>query len=151
MGIKIRNPKDFWAGVLFVCLGAGTVLIGSAYKLGTAAEMGPGYFPRVLGILLIVLGSLVCLFGLKQDGEPIKKWHWRPTVIVLGSLILFGFIVSHLGVVLSTLLLIFVSSMASKEFRFKESLILGVFLAILVVSVFIIGLKLQLPIWPTFH
>ncbi len=54
--MSIRNPKDFWAGALFVAIGVGTLLMGSKYTLGTAARMGPGYFPRILGILLIVLG-----------------------------------------------------------------------------------------------
>ena len=58
---SIRNPKDFWSGVLFVALGVAAIVIGSNYTLGTAARMGPGYFPRILGILLIVLGGILAL------------------------------------------------------------------------------------------
>ena len=57
--IRISNPKDFWAGALFVAIGVGTIILGSRYTLGSAARMGPGYFPRILGILLIVLGAVL--------------------------------------------------------------------------------------------
>ena len=52
----IRHPKDFFAGLLFIAFGIAAIVIGSNYALGTAARMGPGYFPRILGILLIALG-----------------------------------------------------------------------------------------------
>ena len=47
--MAIHNPRDFWSGVLFTLLGVGALVIGSKYTLGTAARMGPGYFPRILG------------------------------------------------------------------------------------------------------
>ena len=144
----IRHPKDFYSGLIFVAFGIAAIVIGSNYPLGTAARMGPGYFPRILGIMLIVLGGALSLRALKIKGEPIAKWHWKPTLVVLGSVILFGYIVNFAGLVLSTIILIVLASWASPEFRLKESLISGVLLAALVVGVFVIGLKLQLPIWP---
>lgn len=146
--MSIRNPKDFWAGALFVAIGAGTLLMGSKYTLGTAARMGPGYFPRILGILLIVLGGILALRATRTVGEPFPRFHLRPLVIVLGSVVLFGATVHLAGVALSTVMLIVLASAASPEFRPRESLIAGVLLAVLAVGVFIIGLQLQLPIWP---
>lgn len=147
---RIRNPKDFWAGLLFALVGAGAIILGSRYNLGTAARMGPGYFPRILGILLILLGAIIALRGLRTAGRPIPVWRWRPTIIVLGSVVLFGLIVNRVGMALSTVILIVLASTASEEFRWKEALISGVLLAVLAVAVFIVGLKLQLPIWPPF-
>ena len=146
----IRSPKDFWAGVLFVSLGIAAIVISDNYKLGTAARMGPGYFPLILGILLIVLGAIIALRGVRINGEAIPAWKWRPLLVVLGSVVMFGMIVPTLGVLISTVLLIVAASAASHEFRPKEALIIGVGLAVLSVGVFIIGLKLILPIWPTF-
>lgn len=146
----IRHPKDFWSGVIFIALGIFAIVYGLKYSLGTAARMGPGYFPRILGILLILLGSILALRALRLDGPPVPRWKWRPTVVVLGSVVLFGLIVQSVGVALSTVVLIMVSSAASHEFRPKEALIASVFLAALAVGVFVIGLKLQLPIWPWF-
>jgi hypothetical protein len=146
--LRIRNPKDFWSGVMFMALGAFAIVVGSHYTLGTAARMGPGYFPRVLGILLMVLGLLITVRGLRVDGPRMPAWKLRPTLLVLGSVVIFGIIVEKLGMALSTIVLIVLSSLASREFSFKSSLISGVFLAALAVGVFVIGLGLQLPIWP---
>ena len=146
----VRNPKDFWSGLLFIAIGAAAIVLASKYSIGSAARMGPGYFPRVLGILLIVLGAILALRAFKLDGPPLPRWKWRPTVVVLGSVVLFGAIVQAVGIALSTVILIVGASMASPEFRPRESLIAGVLLAALAVGVFVIGLKLQLPIWPAF-
>ena len=144
----IRHPKDFYSGLIFIGFGVAAIVIGSNYALGTAARMGPGYFPRILGILLIILGAALSLRALRVQGSPVPSWKWRPTLIVLGSVILFGVIVNTVGLVLSTIILIVLSSAASHEFRYKEALVSGVLLATLAVAVFVIGLKLQLPIWP---
>jgi hypothetical protein len=146
----IRHPKDFYSGLLFIAFGIAAIVIPLVhnYSLGTAARMGPGYFPRMLGILLIVLGGALALRALRMQGSPIAAWKWRPTLIVLGSVVLFGVMVNAAGMVLSTIVLIVLSSAASREFRPKEALISGVLLAALAVGVFVIGLKLQLPIWP---
>jgi hypothetical protein len=146
----IRHPKDFLAGLLFIAFGIAALVIGSNYTLGTAARMGPGYFPRILGGLLVVLGAALALRALRINGPPLPRWHWRPVVIVLGSVAAFGLVLTSLGMVVSTVLLIVASSSASHEFRFRESLISGVTLAVLAVVVFVLGLKLLLPIWPAF-
>jgi len=145
---KIPRPKDFYAGLLFVAFGVFAIIVARNYPLGTAARMGPGYFPRLLGILLIVLGAALSLTALRGQGPPLPGWKWRPVSIVLLSVVAFGLVLTHAGLVLSTIVLIAVASTASREFRFRESLLSGVLLAALSVGVFVIGLKLQLPIWP---
>jgi hypothetical protein len=145
---KIPRPKDFYAGLLFVAFGAFAIVIARNYPLGSAARMGPGYFPRLLGILLIVLGAALSLTALRGRGPALPGWKWRPVSIVLLSVVAFGLALTHAGLVLSTIGLIAVASTASREFRFRESLLSGVLLAALSVGVFVIGLKLQLPIWP---
>ena len=144
----IGHPKDFWSGLLFVAIGAFALLYGSKYTIGTAARMGPGYFPRILGILMVVLGAVLALRSLRAKGDPVPAFRWRPTLLVLASVVLFGAVVKLLGMAISTVLLILVASAASHEFRAKEAVISGVALAVLAVGVFVIGLNLQLPIWP---
>ena len=146
----IRHPKDFWSGVLFILIGVGAIALAAKYNLGTAARMGPGYFPRILGILMILLGAILALRSFRIQGPPLPPWKLRPTVVVLGSVVLFGAIVQSVGVAISTVVLIVAASAASSEFRPLESLIAGVLLSALAVGVFVVGLKLQLPIWPTF-
>ena len=149
MGV-IRHPKDFVAGLLFAAVGIAAILIAANYPLGTAARMGPGYFPRILGILLILLGSALALRALRLQGAKLPGWHWRPILIVLGSVVLFGLTVIKVGLALSTVILILLASAASREFRPKEALVSGIALAVLSIAVFVIALKLQLPIWPSF-
>lgn len=145
---KIPRPKDFYAGLLFVAFGVFAIVLGWTYPMGTAARMGPGYFPRLLGILLIVLGAALSLTALRGQGPALPGWKWRPVSIVLLSVVAFGLVLTHAGLVLSTIGLIAAASTASREFRFRESLLSGAVLAALSVGVFVIGLKLQLPIWP---
>ena len=144
----VRSPKDFLAGLLFIAVGVAAIALASGYTLGSAARMGPGYFPRILGLLMITLGAVLALRSLKLHGAPLPGWKWRPVIVVLGSVIVFGLIVTRVGLVLSTILLIAMASAASHEFRPKEAAISGLLLAALVVAVFVVGLKLQLPIWP---
>jgi hypothetical protein len=146
--VKIRSPKDFLAGLLFIAVGVAAIAIATNYTLGTAARMGPGYFPRILGILMIALGAVLTLRALRLSGRPLPGWKWRPVIVVLGSVVVFGLIVNHAGLVLSTILLIAMASAASHEFRPKEAVISGILLAVLAVGVFVIGLKLQIGIWP---
>jgi len=145
---SIRNPKDFFAGLIFVAFGAAAIVIGSAYPLGTAARMGPGYFPRILGILLIVLGGALALRALRIKGAPLPGWKWRPVLVVLLSVVVFGIILTRVGLALSTVALIVAASAASTEFRWKESLVSGILLAALATGVFVYALKLVIPIWP---
>ncbi len=139
----IRHPKDFAAGLMFIGFGVADLYLAASYPLGTAARMGPGYFPRILGILLVVFGAILALRALRLDGPPIRFGSFVPPAIVLGSVVLFGIIVPHLGLVVSTLVLIMTSSFASSEFRWKEALVSGVVLAIVAVSGFVWGLGLQ--------
>jgi len=146
--MRIGHPKDFWSGLLFVGIGAFALIYGTKYTIGTAARMGPGYFPRILGILMVVLGLILALRSLRSHGDAVPRWKWRPTLLVLGSVVLFGAIVKDVGMAISTVILIVVASAASHEFKLRDSLISGVALAVLAVGVFVIGLSLQLPIWP---
>jgi hypothetical protein len=144
----IRHPKDFCSGVLFTAVGIFALVYGSKYTPGTAGSMGPGYFPRILSILLIVLGIILTLRSLRLDGPPLPRWKVRPTLFVLGSVVVFGYIVPVLGMAVSTIILIVLASAASHEFRCREALVAGGLLAALAVGAFVIGLGVQLPIWP---
>lgn len=146
----IRNPKEFGSGCLFAGFGLAAIALGAGYPVGTAARMGPGYFPRGLGLILVVLGTILIVKSLRTAGSRIAITDVKPMLIVLGAVVLFGVTVVPLGLVLATILLIVVSSRASHEFRWKESIIASLFLAAFVVAAFSYGLKLQLPTFPPF-
>lgn len=147
---KIRHPKDFASGLMFMGFGIFSMIVAADYPMGTAARMGPGYFPRILGILLIVFGVILALRSLKLQGSPIEFGSPIPPAIVLGGIILFGVIVPYAGLVVSAILLIVISSAASSQFRWKEALLSGLVLTAVSVAGFVWGLGLQFPVWPTF-
>ena len=146
--MKLRNPRDFLAGLLFMSFGAAALLMSQPYAIGTAARMGPGYFPRALGLLLVVLGAALSLRGFRASSEPQPEWRWRPLAIVLLGVGLFALTAQWLGLVLGGLVLVLVASAASPEFRWKEALVSGVIQGAATVAVFVYGLGIPLPVWP---
>jgi len=146
----IRNPRDFYAGLLFVAFGVVALVFAQSYPLGTASRMGPGYFPRVLGILLVSLGALQTLIGMRRKSGFPLEWHWRPLFILLASVALFIVLTTWLGLIVSALVLVFISSAASAEFRWKEALIAGAAQGVAAAALFVWGLGLPLPVWPPF-
>jgi hypothetical protein len=145
----IRNPRDFYAGLLFVAFGLAALVFAQSYAIGTAARMGPGYFPRLLGVLLVGLGAFQCLLGLRSRAlQP--EWHWRPLFILLTSVCFFILITPWLGLVVAVLVLVFIASAASREFRWREALIVGAVQGVAAAALFVYGLGLPLPVWPAF-
>jgi len=148
--MKIKSPKDFWAGLMFI--GFGLFFLGVAqmnYQMGTAVRMGPGYFPTVLGGLLAVLGAIVLFQGLSVEGEKVSAFHFRPLIFVLASSLAFAYLLKPLGLVLSTIALVFIAAYGGHEFKWKEVAILSVVLVIFSVLVFVKGLTLPFPICPS--
>jgi hypothetical protein len=144
----IRNQRDFYAGLLFMAFGIVALVMAASYPLGTAARMGPGYFPRLLGILLVSLGGVQSLIGLRGKAGDKVDWHWRPLFILLLSVAFFILIAPRLGMVAAGLVLAFVASFASAEFRWREALIAGILLGGGAAALFVYGLGVPLPIWP---
>ncbi|HYD59951.1 MAG TPA: tripartite tricarboxylate transporter TctB family protein [Noviherbaspirillum sp.] len=148
--MKIRNYKDFWAGLLCAAFGLFFAVVGSQYRFGTAAKMGPGYFPTVLGCVVVVLGLLVTLTSMspKAAQERVPAFAWKPLVLVLGAVALFGLLLNQLGLVLCIVMLVCVSSMASHEFTWKGTILNATALLVLCMTVFVWALQLQFPLWP---
>ncbi len=144
----IRHPKDFWAGVFFIAVGTAAIVIALDYAMGTAGRMGPGYFPRWLGGIMVGIGALLVLRSFRLQADKIQFPTFRPLLIVLGTVFLFAVTVNWAGLVLSTILLVLASSVASHEYRWKESIVAAIALAVFVVLAFRWGLQLQLPTWP---
>ncbi len=150
--MKIRNQKDFWSAAMFVIFGVLFIVWSHEYQFGTTQRMGPGYFPTVLGILLVFLGILVALPTFKHDSEETHVGHigWRGLLVILGAVILYALLLPRLGFVISMAALVILSAMASKEFTWKAALMSTVVLGFFSYMVFVKGLELQFPVWPPF-
>lgn len=143
-------------GLLFAVVAKGvklgdTVLV-AGYAMGTPARMGPAFFPFWLGLILIVLGVLIAFLGMRTEGGEaarFPRFHWRPILFILGSVVLFGLILKAVGMIIAGLVLVFVSSMGNSEnFEVKPTIFLGIGLVIFCAAVFVFGLKLPIPLCP---
>jgi hypothetical protein len=151
--LKIKSQKDFWSGLIFIVVGLGFAWGATNYSFGSSARPGPGYFPFGLGILLAILGALVIFGALTvetEDGDPIGRWAFKPLLIIMGSVALFGFLLPRLGLLVSLPILILMASLAGDEFHGKDALISVVVLTAGSWLIFIKGLNLVIPVLPKF-
>jgi hypothetical protein len=151
--VKIKSQKDFWSGLMFVVAGLGFAIGATNYSFGTSARPGPGYFPFGLGILLAILGAMVLFKALTietEGGDPVGTIGWRPLILIVLSVVVFGLALPRLGLILTLPILILIASLAGDEFRLKEVIVNFIVLTLGSWAIFIKGLNLVIPLWPTF-
>ncbi|AUL48375.1 tricarboxylate transporter [Bordetella trematum] len=150
--MQLRNRQDFWSGVMFIALGLGFAWQATSYQMGTAARMGPGYFPFWLGLVLALLGAVVLLGSLSKKAQEthVDRFDWRIVFLVIGSVVFYAVVLNYLGVYISVFLLVVLSSLASHEFSIKVAVANGIFLVVFSYLAFIKGLGLIFPLWPSF-
>lgn len=146
--MRIKGPREFWAGLMFIGFGLGFALIGQNYQMGTAVRMGPAYFPTILGGLLAVLGAAIVVDGLVEEGPKVPRFYFKPLILILLGIVLFGILLKPLGLVLCAAILVGIGALGGFDFRWKEVVILYVVLAIFSVLVFVKALGLPIPVWP---
>ena len=146
MNPSILNNKDVWAGLMLICIGAAAMFFARNYPFGTALRMGPGYFPMLLGGLLILFGLTLLASGLRTPEKIAGSWSLRALVILPLSLVLFGVLMERGGFIPAMIVLIFGSATASTEFKFVEVLLFSLALTALSVAVFVWGLGLPYPL-----
>jgi Tripartite tricarboxylate transporter TctB family len=146
----IKNPRDFWAGVMFLVTGGLFAGIALTYKLGTAARMGPGFFPFALGVILAALGIGILVSGMreKNKGPGVEKFHWGAVFWVLMPIVVFGLLLKIVGMLVMGLFVVIVSSIGSHEFKLRPVLFLAVGLVAFCALAFVGGLKLPIPLCP---
>ncbi|MFT3954949.1 MAG: tripartite tricarboxylate transporter TctB family protein [Piscinibacter sp.] len=151
--MKIKSQRDFWSGLMFVAVGLGFAWGATEYSFGNSARPGPGYFPFGLGILMAVLGGMVLFKALTietEGGDPIGDIAWKPLGFIVGTVAIFGWALPHLGMVIALPLLVIVAALAGDEFHWGEALLNAAILTVGSWGIFILGLKLTIPLWPAF-
>jgi hypothetical protein len=150
-GMKIKSPKDFWAGLMFIGFGGFfTIWALTHYQMGTAVRMGPAYFPAVLGGLLAFLGILTLLEAFAMEGPKVPRFNFRPLILISAACVVYGYMMKPLGLILATALLVFISAFGGHEFKWKEVTILYIVLIVFSILVFVKGLTLPFPVCPNF-
>jgi Tripartite tricarboxylate transporter TctB family len=147
---RIRDARDFWTGVMCMGFALAAIVLGRRYPVGTPAAMGPGMFPMALGGCLGLLG-LVCSLRAMRPGKAVARIEAvqpRPVLLVLGSIVTYGVTLPKLGLVVASMLLVIISRLAAPGFRWVEVTVFGAILTLGCVLVFVVGLKMPVPIWP---
>ena len=148
--MHIRNPRDFWAGAIYLALAIVVIWIGRNYQQGTSARMGPGYFPTGLGAILAIVGVVSIGRSFIRPGEAISAFAWRPLALVLGSVVLFGLLLPTAGVIVALTCLIVVGALASRNTRLDVTSVAALIgIVAFCVTVFVKGLGVPMPLLGT--
>jgi hypothetical protein len=147
MRIAVATRKDFWTGVIYVVIGVFAFVIARNYALGSAARMGPGYFPTAVALLLTAVGVAIVVRSFFRQGELIDRFAWKPMLLVLGSIVAFGILINRAGLVLAAVVLVLGCAAASERFRIGWLPVLGMAALIaFCVIVFVIGMGIPMPL-----
>jgi len=146
----LGDQKEFATGAMYVGIGAGVSAIASSYEMGTPASIGPGFFPFWLGIVLAVLGAITLVGSFRQTTghARIGGLDLRSSLLVFGSIVIFGFAINPLGLVVTVALVVLISSAASHEFSWLAALVNATVMSLICLALFGYGLALQFPLWP---
>ncbi len=159
--MNIKSQKDFFSGLMFMGVGVAFAWGATTYSVGNGARMGPGYFPLYLGVLMTILGAGITLTALVVEtvgGDKIGKWAWKPLCLIILANLVFGALLAGLpylgipamGLIVAIYALTFIASMAEAGWKVKNTFILATILAAGSYVAFVMALKLQFPVWPTF-
>ena len=145
--VPLLGNKRFLSGIMFLLIGGVAIYIAQDYPMGSALRMGPGYFPIVLGGILVTFGIWELIIGVLKP-DPVKgNWSLRALIILPLSAVIFGIIMEKGGFIPAMIVLIYVSALSSKEFRFWEVTALAIGLTAASVGLFIYGLGLPYPLF----
>ena len=138
--------KDFLSGLMFIGFGLLALYSGQKLALCTPVRMGPGYVPRMLSLVLLALGALVCIIAVVSGSEPVEPPKWKPITLVTIGIVCFGLLFERAGLIPALIVLVTIASLAGEEFKLTEVIGLIVALAVLCTLVFKVGLGMNIYI-----
>jgi len=150
--VKIKSQRDFWSGLMFVAIGLAFAWGATNYSFGSSARPGPGFFPFGLGILMAILGAMVLFKALtieSEGGDPVGAFAWKPLGFIVGTVAVFDWALPHLGMFIALPILVVIAALAGDEFHWGEALANAAILTAGSWVIFIWGLKLTIPLWPS--
>ena len=145
--VRPARRADLWAGLLFASLGTLSLWVGADYSLGVASRIGPGYLPRLLGILMAGLGAFLIVRSAWTRESIDATVAWRPVALVLGSVVAFALVFEASGLVPAILVSVGIANYAMAENRWMTAVVLGALLAFFAWALFVKALSLPLPVW----
>ena len=145
--LRIKSPQDVGAAVVFMAIGLAGVYFGRDLALGTAARMGPGYFPVILSWTIFGIGVVVGFKGLTIEGPRIEPVQLRPILVIVAAILAFGYLIEKLGLAITAALLTVLAGYARRDVSLWETLLLAAGLALFCVGLFVYALSQPFPAW----
>jgi hypothetical protein len=133
--------------MMFIGFGVLAIVVARDYPMGSAMRMGPGYFPTWIGACLIIVGALIAAFSFRTQGEGIGRWPWKAIVLLSVAFAAFAWGIDNFGFVLALVILIVLSALAGREYKWWEIAAEAVVLIVGCWAIFIYGLELPFPLW----
>lgn len=140
------GSKDFWSGALFLAVGTFFVVQSRSYRIGTAMQMGPAYFPTVLGALLALIGLALVARALIKPGFAVGPLAFGKVGLITLATVLFALLLRRTGLIAALVLLVLISAYASRRFRWPVALLLAAALTAGSSLLFVRLLQLPLPL-----
>jgi len=141
------RSKDALSGLLFVSAGLVGIVLSLGLPIGDRIRMDAGYMPFVLSVALTGLGILILARGL-FNAATAAAWQLRPLFFVVASALVFGLTIERTGLLLSIFLTVLTAAPAFPEWRRAESVALAAGLSLFSVLLFVILLRLPIPVLP---
>lgn len=144
---RIRAPKNFMAGLLFVGLAIVFAYEALLLPLGTVSRMGPGYLPLLLAVILGGLGLVVIVTSLRFEGGPLSGLEWRGFILITVAIVAFGATINRFGFIPAVVISVGLCILAGTHFRPVTAIALIAFLLVFCWGVFIWGLGLPVRLF----
>ena len=120
----MQKPRDVFGGLIVMTIGTGFLVYSQALDIGTASRMGPGYFPTILSILMILLGLVIAGLALRGPTTEHSFGQPRGVLLLIGAVLFFGFALRGLGLAPAVLIVVLVTAWASRYAALRSSLLL---------------------------
>jgi len=146
MKLELSDNMDFWSGMMLIGFGAAAVFFARDYPFGSVLRIGPGFFPTVLGGILIVFGICLMVVGIHSKEKIKGRLSFRALMLLFIALVLFGILMEYAGFLPALIVLIIVSEAAGRQFKAMEMLISTAILVLFAMTIFIWGLNLPFPL-----
>ncbi|MGF7159356.1 uncharacterized membrane protein YidH (DUF202 family) [Rhodoligotrophos appendicifer] len=138
--------KTLLAGLVCMMLGAFVAWRGYDYSIGNLSHVGAGFFPAVLGLILVASGIGLAIQGLRIRKEAGPVINLRSYLTIPGAVIVFALTINRFGLLPAVALATAISSLADPDMSKRSILFLTIGLMVLTYIVFV--LILQIPLTP---
>ncbi len=147
MLVRTKSRREFFAGGLIALFGLVALLEGRRLGTGTLSEMGPGFVPMALGVVLCALGLMIALAGQTAESDIADSPDtpdWRGAVCILLGAVGFILLGQHAGLAPAIFGCVFVAAIGDRTTTPITALALAA--GVTVFGCVLFGLILKIPI-----